>query len=746
MQFISDYPLVAVLGCGSVLLMIGLTWKVRQWKDMVPFLVVSWIVLFGILIVGAYSVNHVANITKDGLRKNLSSLAKSYAVAIRDAGHEKITLETPDDDPLYIRLLDLMSAWQAKSPFAASIYTFRKNNKGEIVFILCPPADLNRDGIIYGEEEELVPKGTIYEFESEEDIREILDAFAGKPGFSNVPAKDDWGLWITAAEPLFNESGEVDAILGVDFWGEDWNANIRYAVLWPKMFLLLSIVLFFAVQIFTIRRQIIEDKLIRYAADLERTMDELVETKKETDAAVQAKSFFLANISHEIRTPMAAILGCVDMLVDVKKRQPIFSQEQLVDIIQKSSKNLMAIIDDVLTFSSIDTNRLTLESVPIDLRELVEDVRIIAGSHFDAKPQLQFRTEWEDSVPGVIIGDPTRIRQILLTLINNAVKFTETGHIVVRCSGILVSEKSEADSKYMCESKYLGALHSVPAYSATTPAPFLSPQIAHAKGLRGMIHASTDSAGQRTTINLSQTLETWRTLPTALLLRIDVSDTGIGIAKEQFGTLFKPFTQVDDTSTRKFGGIGLGLSIVKGLVELMEGDVQVSSKLGQGSTFSVFLPVSGREDSVFQYKQQPQSQILSHQGLPPLYGYHILAVDDVVVNQIVVETQLRNMGAKVQSASNGKIAVDLALKAEGTELPFDLILMDLQMPILDGFETTRILRQHGFKKPIVALSANRDSDKEALESGCNLVLTKPADREMLLGTIASLAQKTATKR
>jgi len=140
------------------------------------------------------------------------------------------------------------------------------------------------------------------------------------------------------------------------------------------------------------------------------------------------------------------------------------------------------------------------------------------------------------------------------------------------------------------EMEYMGATYSAPVSSYTSPVPFLSPHIAQAKGLRGMVHIASAEQSSQHTINPSQTLETWKTLPTALLLRIDVSDTGIGIAKEQFGTLFKPFSQLDDTSTRKFGGTGLGLSIVKGLVELMGGDVQVASNLGQGSTFSVFIP------------------------------------------------------------------------------------------------------------------------------------------------------------
>ena len=717
--------------------MLGLTLKMRLWKDALPFFTVSWVILVGILIAGTYSVNHVANITKEGLRDNLSGLAKSFAVSLKDAGHERITLETSEDDPLYKQMLVMMHTWQSQIPVAASIYTFRKNAEGEILFILCPSADLNSDGKHEGENEERVSKGTVYEFESKEDIHEILDAFAGKSGFSNAPVSDDWGLWVTAAEPMFDETGKhVDAVLGVDFWGEDWNAAVRRAVFWTEMFLLLSVTLFFAVQIFMIRRQIIEDKLTEYAANLERTMDELVAAKKKADIAVQAKSFFLANISHEIRTPMSAILGCVDMLISAREgKARAFSQEQLVDIIRKSSKNLTTIIDDVLTLSSIETNRIVLESGSIDLRQLVEDVKIMASSHLDEKPQLQFHTEWDDSIPRIIIGDPTRIRQILLALISNAVKFTEVGQITIHCSGILFSEEPECP-----EAAHLSLVSST---TTSSPVPFLNPHIAQAKGLRGMVPIASAEQSSQHTINPSQTLEMWKTLPTALLLRIDVSDTGIGIAKEQFGTLFKPFSQIDDTSTRKFGGTGLGLSIVKGLVELMGGDVQVESTPGRGSTFSVFIPVSGSDDSVIRYKKrQFNSRAQSQNGSLPLQGYHVLAVDDVVVNRIVVETWLRDMGAKVQGAPDGQIAIDSVLKAEESDLPFDFILMDLQMPVMDGFEATRTLRQRGFTKPIVALTANRDSDKEAIEAGCNLILSKPSDRKALLNTIVRLVRKT----
>jgi len=560
--------------------MCGLTLKVRRRKNLFTFLAASWIILFGILVAGAYSVNHTTNIAKDGLQNNLSNLAKSFAVALKDAGHEKVSTDAPEDD-LYWKLISTMSAWQREIPTVASVYTMRQNEQGEIIFICCPPADLDRNGKIEGENEELVPKGKVYEYDSEEDIQEILDAFGGESGFNNVPVPDDWGLWITATEPMLDETGEhVHAVLGVDFWGEDWNTNIQRAVLWSRLFLLSVIVVFFVVQIFVLRRQIVEDQLTEYAAHLEQVMDELVVAKKDADMAARAKSYFLANVSHEIRTPLNAILGVADILMNGNAGTSVGAgreqHPELVDLMRKSSSQLLSLIDDVLTFSSIEAHRIVLESAPIHPRQLIEDVKMMTSGNFAEKPNVEFLGECESSVPEVVLGDPVRIRQILLCLVSNAAKFTAAGRVTVRCSVAHVTDSMMTPA-------------STPLSEPSRPV-HLDPQIAQSKGLRGAV-LMTESPGQQISVVGQPFSSLSKFSHDSVLLRFDVSDTGIGIDQGRFDSLFEMFTQGDNSLTRQFGGVGLGLNIVKGLVQLMNGKVHVESKPGRGSTFSVLIPV-----------------------------------------------------------------------------------------------------------------------------------------------------------
>jgi signal transduction histidine kinase len=318
---------------------------------------------------------------------------------------------------------------------------------------------------------------------------------------------------------------------------------------------------------------------------------------------------------------------------------------------RKSGKNLMAIIDDVLTFSNIDTNRIVLESAPVDLRQVIDEVKIMVESRLAQKPDLQFRTLWGEAVPKIISGDYIRLRQILYGLVSNAIKFTETGNITVHCSALSHTEhvKHTEDS----------------ASSESTHAsiPTLHPKIAQTKGLRGVIHP-IEYAGLHTVISQPTIQESmWKLSPNPSVVRIDVSDTGIGIAKEQLDDLFKPFLQVDNSPTRQFGGTGLGLSIVKGLVQLMGGNVLVKSELGYGSTFSVLIPFDESVDSISLSKPRAlsslQQETEAKSSHKPLLDYNILIVDDVAVNRLVLEAKLLEMGASVKSAANGLAAVEL---------------------------------------------------------------------------------------
>ncbi|MDR0520609.1 MAG: response regulator [Planctomycetaceae bacterium] len=727
----------------SAVLMFWLTAAACRRGKRTLFLAVSWCMFCTIIPLGLWGIDHTVQIAKNDRRNMLSDLAKSFAVTLREAGHENIPADADAENPHYKHCLNILTQMQDRLPITASIYTLRKNKENRLVFICCPPADLNRDNRIEGEKEQLVPLGTIYPGPPE-DVPELMSAADGLSGFNGEVVEDEWGRWVTAAEPIYDKTGKkVDAVLGVDFWGEVWDNEIAGAAVWPQLFLLLFLILFFIVVVFLYHRRTIEDQLTQYAASLEQTVDELVVAKKNTDIAIQAKGYFLANMSHEIRTPMHAILGCVDMLADLGQgKKTTLPQEQVIDLIRKSSKDLMTVIDDMLTFSDIDSHRVVLETVPVNLRQLIEDVKTLLQDQLQTKHRVNFSFLCEDNVPQAFIGDPVRLRWILISLLNNAVKFTESGRISIRCS---------------CLPQKAAETNSIAALNRNTAAAFRhrlpeSPQTLRARGLRGTVLSTLeDFTAPPSVADIKPAESGIADASGAVILQIDVTDTGIGLSEEQIDGLFKPFSQADATSTRKYGGTGLGLGIVKGLVQLMEGTIAVKSTPGAGSTFSVLIPVYEPEHYAYRKVRtgvflppnvpEPKKPVSSAAKPLPLSDLRILVVDDAVVNQLVAEAKLKDAGAVVENASNGQTALDKVREAELSNLPFDLILMDLQMPVMDGFTATRQLRQRGFAKPIVALTANYGSSGMALEAGCNRVLSKPIDRDLLINTILELSSE-----
>lgn len=386
--------------------------------------------------------------------------------------------------------------------------------------------------------------------------------------------------------------------------------------------------------------------------EVNRTQVELKEAKEIAEAASSSKSAFLANMSHEIRTPLGAILGFTELLRD--RRLSAEQVEKYLGIILKNGQMLGQLIDDILDLAKVEAGRLVVERLQFSLRDLMTDLISLLNLRASDKG-LGLKLELAADLPEFIETDPLRLRQILINIIGNAIKFTDTGEVTV---------------KVTCE-----------------------------------------PAGAECRINFA------------------VKDTGPGISLEQRGHLFQPFSQADNSTTRKFGGTGLGLMLSRRLAEALGGDVWLDSKPSEGALFRI--SILAREVSLDESKsmQEPEMELPEDS----LKGCRVLVVEDSLDNQELLEQFLAGNGASVDFASNGREGIEKALGAD-----FDLVLMDIQMPVLDGYSATKELRQQGFGKPIVALSAHamKEDREKSLAVGCDDHLVKPIDPVRLLKTVA----------
>ena len=399
---------------------------------------------------------------------------------------------------------------------------------------------------------------------------------------------------------------------------------------------------------------------------------DLVKARKAAEAATQVKSEFLANMSHEIRTPMTAILGFADVLLEhgsLDNAPP--ERVEAAETIKRNGQYLLRLINDILDLSKIEAGKVVIERLRCSPSQIVAEVASLVRVRADAKG-LAFNTEYVGAVPETIQTDPTRLRQILINVIGNAIKFTEVGG--VRLITRLVDDGTEP------------------------------------------------------------------------LIRFDVVDTGLGMGGEQVAKLFQPFTQGDASTTRKFGGTGLGLTISKRLAGMLGGDIAVlDTAEGIGTRFRVTVatgPLEGVrmiEDPVFATTATTEAtKTTTGADQPTLDGYRILLAEDGPDNQRLIGHVLRKAGAQVTVVENGKLAAEAALAVGDPGAPgFDVILMDMQMPVMDGYEATGLLRQKGYSGPILALTAHAmagDRDK-CLQAGCDDYASKPIDRKKLIKTI-----------
>jgi signal transduction histidine kinase/CheY-like chemotaxis protein len=414
-------------------------------------------------------------------------------------------------------------------------------------------------------------------------------------------------------------------------------------------------------------RDELEQRIRARTADLERA-------QAQAQLANRAKSEFLANMSHEIRSPMTAILGYAELLYregDVTDAPP--ERVEALDTIMRNGRHLLTIINDILDLSKLEAGKMTVDPAACSPGRLLNDVVDLMHVRASVKG-LALDVEYETPIPQRVVTDATRFRQILVNLVGNAIKFTESGRV-------LVTARMDG----------------------------------------------TADGGPR--------------------LSVDVTDSGIGIGDEELRTLFEPFTQADSSTSRRFGGTGLGLTISRRYARLLGGDVAARSTPGAGSTFTVSI-ATGPLDDVAMIDAPAQAGVSGErtddeeasrriEEVEPLEGTRILLAEDTPDNQRLIGHHLRKGSASVEIVADGRSAVERAMESEASGRPFDIILMDMQMPVMDGCEATMELRQRGFERPIVALTANamRGDRERCLEAGMNDYVAKPIHVPQLFSAI-----------
>jgi PAS domain S-box-containing protein len=408
-----------------------------------------------------------------------------------------------------------------------------------------------------------------------------------------------------------------------------------------------------------------EQRLRAYARALERTNTDLEQAKLTAEEAARAKTEFLANMSHEIRTPMTAILGFAEVLLERETEGDTPSDRRdALRTILRNGAYLLEILNDVLDFSKIEANRLDVERIPCSPLRLLFELDSLLRVRAEQKGiALEFALDGE--IPESIESDPVRLRQIILNLVGNALKFTEQGSVRVVA----------------------------------------------------------------------------RYLPDELEVEFEVTDTGVGIPLDKLADIFDPFSQADSSTTRRFGGTGLGLAISKRLVDLLGGSIEARSRSGEGSEFRFRVPIGTLQGvAMVDELKDPETdsgQRLRERIKDTQVRGRILVVEDGRDNQRLIQHILEAAGCTVRLADNGQAGHDLALAACDAEEPFDIVLMDLQMPVLDGYEATRQLRANGYAGPIIALTAHAlpAERQRCTAAGCDDFATKPINRFELLTLI-----------